>query len=111
MSREVFDAVAADSAARRGYSRELHERVDTLIEEWLSGNGGRTAPAGANGFEEQVRECRAWVSTRYREEFGIPVIGWLLWPMISGLISWLVRRTLERMFPRGSDGAGLSAQF
>lgn len=109
MSREVFDAVAADSAARRGYSRELHERVDTLIEEWLSRNGGRTVRYGASDFDQQVQECSAWASAEYHRRFGIPVIGWLLWPVISGLINWLVRRTLERMFPRG--GAGLSAQF
>ena len=111
MRLEVFEAVAADSAGRRGYSRELHERIDLLIEEWLSRGGGPDVRSGASDFNQQVQECSAWVSTRYRQEFGIPVIGWLLWPVISGLINWLVRRTLERMFPRGSDGAGLSAQF
>lgn len=105
MNREIFQSVANESAGRRGYSHELHVRVCELAEDWLSRNGSPAAAGGEHGFDEDVQQCSAWVCAQYQHEFGIPVIGWLLWPVISGLINWLVQRTLARMFPSTSRSA------
>lgn len=108
MPSEVFSAVAAESQNRRGYSGDLHIRVDKLIQEWLDDENGRrqiaTGSSEAN-FRDDIGDCTEYVREEYaarygKNAFGVPVIGFLFWPIIGGIISWLVQRTLDRMFPR-----------
>lgn len=109
MPSEVFSAVAAESRGRRWYSDALHSRVDGLVQEWLDTRNGRrqicTSATEAH-FQGHVTDCTEYVQQMYADRYGmnacgIPVIGVLLWPIIGGLISWLVQRTLDRMFPKG----------
>lgn len=107
MPSEVFKAVAAESSRRKGYSGDLHLAVDDLVQEWLDGdrNGRRVIASGTTeqNFTDDVEECTAFVKAKYKAAYGNPIFVFLMWPFIGGLISWLVQRTLDRMFPN-SDG-------
>lgn len=104
MRDDVFRAVAAEGERRKGYDALLHHRVHSLIEEWLRRPEGSniayaaTGPADAS-FDAEVRDCTAWVRREYRATYGTPVIGFLLWPLIGGIVSWIVQRTLNRLYP------------
>jgi hypothetical protein len=107
----VFSDVARDaqrSRHRMAYSGDLHVRVDALVQEWLDGehDGRRVIAYGKteDHFRDDCLDCAEFVREEYkarygRNAFGVPVIGWLCWPLVSALIGWIVQRTLDRMFP------------
>jgi hypothetical protein len=101
MHEAVFRAVACESQGRRGCTPTLHRRVHELVVRWLESPAGAQIPFAntADAFETQVRNCSRWVTSTYRSSFGVPLLGLLLWPILSGIISWLVQRTLEQLFP------------
>lgn len=115
MPSRVFSAVAAESRKKRGYSGDLHIRVDDLVLQWLDTENGRRQIATGSSekdFNSDIEECTEYVTAQYadrygRNAFGVPIVGFLLWPLICGVISWIVQRTLDRMFPN-ADGLGRS---
>ena len=117
MPSRVFSAVAAESRKKRGYSGDLHIRVDDLVQQWLdTENGRRQIATGSSeeNFNDDIEECTDYVKDQYaarygKNAFGVPIIGFLFWPLIGGVISWLVQRTLDRMFPN-ADGLGRAAE-
>ncbi len=115
--RDVFSSVADESRGRRGYSDDLHERVDHLVNEYLGLPQGASIPYAASNraFSAEVESCTDWVKREYKARygaddaanigpFGCPVT--ILMFIIGGLISWLVGRTLDHMFPRGAGDGG-----
>lgn len=117
MPSNVFSAVAAESADHANYSPELHERVDSLVAEWLQSaeGSGISFASSADAFEGEVGDCTDFVKDAYLERFGsehkafgIPIVGFVLMSILGGIISWLVQRTLDRKFPR-ETGAPPSA--
>lgn len=111
MPHDVFSSVATESRDRRGYDPILHHRVHSLVDRWLASHGEAAIPYGADDTarEQEIAACTEWVISEYRECYGVPLVGFLLWPVFSGIISWLVQRTLERMFPRGTGQAPSSS--
>ena len=108
MSRTpVFHRVAAEAGSRRGYSDELHDRVDALVNEWLNlpeGKGVAFAKT-EEAFAGEVKDCEDYVIESYRQQYGVglPVIGFLMWPIMCGIITWIVHRTLDAMFRGGNE--------
>lgn len=104
MPSRVFRDVAAESSGRKGYSGDLHLAVDDLVQEWLDGerNGRRVIACGTTDehFADDVQECTEFVKAKYKAAYGNPILTFLLWPFIGGVISWLVQRTLDRLFDR-----------
>ena len=105
MSRSpVFNRVSAAACNRRGYNSDLHERVDNLIQEWVENTGSIGYAVSENAYQKEVESCQEYVAREYRQRYGLPIIGILFWPIIYGIISWIVQRTLDWWFPRaGSD--------
>lgn len=107
---DVFAAVWRESRGRRNYSPDLHNRVDMLVHEWLHTDGGSNIPyaAGNAAFSAEVKECTKFVKDQYVARFGgehtgpfgMPIVGFVLMTILGGIISWLVQRTLDRMFQR-----------
>lgn len=115
MPSKAFGAVASEGRGRRGYSDDLHQRIDNLVQEWLQIPEGGNIPfaVSANAFSAEVQDCDDWVRQEYlarygedhRGPFGCVVPGFILMALIGGIISWLVQRTLDRMFPRSTGSA------
>lgn len=114
MPTPVYAAVAAESRGRSRYRDDLHQRVDGLVQEWLNTPRGGNIPfaAGDREFAAEASECDEWVKQEYRYRygqqdaqavgpFGCPVF--ILMAILGGIISWLVGRTLDKMFPRGGN--------
>lgn len=89
----VYNRVAASAAGRRGYSDELHGRVDNLVQEFLNGTGRNVVGI----WPERRRRCDEFVRDRYWNSYGNPLL-FLMWPVVSALISWLVQKTLDELF-------------
>lgn len=108
---EQHESVRRDAHGYRGYSPRLHNRVDVLIDEWLEEQDqGRFAFAAGSGLSQEtwdagIRQCSDWVKAEYRNEYGVPILGLLLWPFISAVIEFIVRRTLEELFPGAVNGS------
>lgn len=92
----VFNEVWEESSNRKGYSVKVHRRVDDLVSVWLiSPRGASMARSGTQEeFESQVAECDKFVQRQYKQVFVL----FFLWPVISGLISWLVQRIMVRLY-------------
>lgn len=114
MPTAAFSAVSDESRGRDRYSADLHERIDSLVQEWLELPQGENIAfaAGNRAFGAEVKACDTWVRSeyvaRYGDEhrigpFGCPAF--ILIAVLSGIISWLVQRTLDHLYPRaGADG-------
>lgn len=114
MPTPVYQAVASESRGRSRYSDDLHERIDNLVEEWLERPEGSSIPYAASNraFSAEVEGCDTWVRREYAARyaaddrpFGCPVF--IIMAILSGIISWIVMRTLDRMFPRGGDSPNI----
>ena len=94
MPTPVFEAVAAQATGQRGYARRTHARVDGLVAEWIA---ARQRTGLGEACSTGWTACEHWVTTEYHRRYGIPLLGFLLWPVIDALISWLVQRTLTEL--------------
>ncbi len=113
MPNSVYAAVAAESCSRMGYSDLRHQRVAELVNQWIdSTEAWRTGyDASEQDYKRQRKECKRWVKQQYKakygaeesQAYGCPVF--IVIAILSGIISWIVQRTLDRMFAR-NVGAG-----
>lgn len=85
----VYHRVAALGANKPHYNGTIHARVDELVQQWLE----------RDAVERQDEPCGAYVERQYEHRYGIPVLGLLTWPALSGLIQSLTKNTLDAMFP------------
>jgi hypothetical protein len=86
----------AHEEARRlpRYNAKRTDRIHHLIQDYVN-----THPlvCGADP-EERYQECERYVREQY--SVGLTGLEFLLWPIISGAIAWLVGRLLDRSFPK-----------
>lgn len=104
----VYAAVANESSGVRCYTEQRHERVHELVEEWTGTSEATSFGYGGDERSAKARRkaCRKWVRQQYSERYGAeeaqaygcPVF--IVIAILSGLISWLVQRTLDWMYPR-----------
>lgn len=93
MKSPVYNRVAAAAKGQRGYTEVIHGRVDALVQEWIA----------SDAVSKSEEPCGEYVERRYQALYGVPVIGFILWPVISALIQWLVKRTLDELYPEESE--------
>lgn len=92
MKSPAYERVAAEASGHPGYSAELHGQIDGLVQEYCQS-------FGAVDSDEQRNACREWCTAQYEQRYGFgPLI--LFWPIIAGIIEWLVGRTLDWWFPK-----------
>lgn len=92
--------------------------MSPLIDEWLAEHRGSqfalSASQGASDdeFSDGVDDCAEYVQERYKQKYGIfPIIGFLFVPVIYGIISWIVQRTLNHLFNRPDGYKSPSARM
>lgn len=102
-AQAVFNVVREEYSRRPDYDPVLHDRVDALIHHWLKTPEGAPCGRAFHAADADVRACRRWTAREYRRRYASPMLlGWLLWPITEALIGWLVRRTLDRLFPNAA---------